>query len=87
VLERTLNEQMRVESRYLRRHAQARAALKEVVEMPDVQADRILRSLEQNRGQLSHVLAKEMPVLAQENIWADIVAAVARVMAQEVSLV
>ena len=53
---------MREESRYLRSHAQARLALKEIVEMPDQQADRVLRSIEQNRGELSNVLAKEMPV-------------------------
>ena len=64
------------ESRYLRSHARARAALKEVVEMPDQQADRVLRSLEQNRGELSNGLAKEMPVLRQPGVWAEIVEAV-----------
>lgn len=73
VIGRTLTEQMREESRYLRNHARARAALKEVVEMPDQQADRVLRSLEQNRGELSNVLAKEMPVLRQPGVWAEIV--------------
>jgi enamine deaminase RidA (YjgF/YER057c/UK114 family) len=62
IIGRTLKEQMREESRYLRSHAQARLALKEIVEMPDQQADRVLRSIEQNRGELSNVLAKEMPV-------------------------
>ena len=76
VIGRTLTEQMREESRYLRSHARARAALKEVVEMPDQQADRVLRSLEQNRGELSNVLAKEMPVLRQPGVWAEIVEAV-----------
>jgi len=78
VIERTLTEQMRDESRYLRRHARARAALKEIVEMPDQQADRVLRSLEQNQGKLSHALSKEMPVLAQVGVWDDIVDAVSR---------
>ena len=53
--------------------ARARAALKEVVEMPDHQADRVLRSIEQNRGELSNVLAKEIPVLAQFGVWAEII--------------
>lgn len=78
ILGRTLTEQMREESRYLRRHARARAALKEIVEMPDQQADRVLRSIEQNRGELSNVLAKEMPVLREPGIWSDIVEAVER---------
>ncbi len=76
ILARTLTEQMREESRYLRRHARARAALKEIVEMPDQQADRVLRSIEQNRGELSNVLAKEMPVLREPGVWSDIVEAV-----------
>ncbi len=78
ILGRTLTEQMREESRYLRRHTRARAALKEIVEMPDQQADRVLRSIEQNRGELSNVLAKEMPVLREPGMWSDIVEAVER---------
>lgn len=78
ILARTLTEQMREESRYLRRHARARAVLKEIVEMPDQQADRVLRSIEQNRGELSNVLAKEMPVLRESGVWSDIVEAVER---------
>lgn len=77
LIKRTLTGQMRDEARYLRGHARARAALKEVVEMPDQQADRLLRSLEQNRGELSHALAKEMPLLQQPGVWAAVVEAVA----------
>jgi hypothetical protein len=40
--------------------------------MPDHQADRLLRSMEQNEGGLSNALAKEMPVLEQTGIWAAI---------------
>jgi hypothetical protein len=47
VIARTISEQMREESKYLRRHYRARQALKEIVEMPDHQADRLLRSMEQ----------------------------------------
>lgn len=76
VIHRTINEQMREEAKYLRSHHRARLAVKEVVEMPDHQADRLLRSIDQNKGTLSHVLAKEMPVLAREGIWQLILAAV-----------
>lgn len=76
IIGRTLTEQMREQSRYLRSHTRARAALKEVVEMPDQQADRLLRSIEQNRGELSNALAKEMPVLRQPGVWEEIVEAV-----------
>lgn len=78
VIARTLTEQMREESRYLRSHARARAALKEIVEMPDHQADRVLRSIEQNRGELSNALAKEMPVLREPDVWTAIVEAVSQ---------
>lgn len=76
VIVRTITEQMREESRYLRGHHRARAAIKEIVEMPDHQADRLLRSIEQNDGQLSNTLAQEMPALEQPGIWALIIAAV-----------
>lgn len=74
---------MREESRYLRSHARARAALKEVVEMPDYQADRVLRSIEQNRGELSNVLAKEVPVPAQPGLWAEIVDVVSQALGED----
>ncbi|MBP6018408.1 MAG: Fic family protein [Burkholderiaceae bacterium] len=80
VIGRTLTEQMRNESRYLRSHALARAALKEIIEMPDHQADRLLRSIEQNRGELSNALAKEMPVLLEPKVWAAIVEAVSQAL-------
>lgn len=83
ILRRTLTEQMRAESRYLRTHARARAALKEVVEMPDHQADRVLCSIEQNGGQLSNVLAMEMPVLQKPGVWAELVGAVSRVFQED----
>jgi hypothetical protein len=73
---------MREESIYLRHHAQARAAVKEIVEMPDHQIDRVLRSIEQNAGKLSNVLAKEMPVLREPGVWESIVEAASRVLGE-----
>lgn len=83
IVHRTLTEQMREESRYLRSHARARAALKEVVEMPDHQADRIMLFIEQNHGELSNVLAKELPVLARAGVWGEIVDAVSGALKEE----
>ena len=51
--------------------------------MPDQQADRLLRSMEQNEGKLSNVLAKEMPVLTRPDIWDAITEAVAQSMRGE----
>ncbi len=78
IIRRTIVEEMREESRYLRMHHRSRQALKEVVEMPDPQADRVLRSMDQNDGKLSNVLAKEMPILTKEGIWDAIVDAVSQ---------
>jgi len=39
---------MREESTYLRIHAMARAAIKDLIEMPDMQVDRVIRSAEAN---------------------------------------
>lgn len=78
VLVRTIREDMRAESRHMRSHAQARAAIKDIVEMPDLQIDRVIRSVEANQGKLSNVLTKEMPLLAEPGIWEAIVEAVAR---------
>lgn len=76
VLERTIREDMREESRYMRGHALARAAIKDIVEMPDAQIDRVIRSAEANQGKLSNVLSKEMPLLAEPGIWDAIVQAI-----------
>lgn len=73
VLARTIRDEMREESQYLRSHAQARAAIKEIVEMPDPQIDRIIRSVEANQGALSNTLAGEMPVLTEPGIWDAVV--------------
>jgi Fic family protein len=78
VIARTIKEEMRQESKYLMGHRRAREAIKEIVEMPDQQADRLIRSIEQNDAKLSNVLAKEMPVLAGLGIWESITDAVSQ---------
>jgi hypothetical protein len=72
VLERTIREDMREESRYMRSHARARAAIKDILEMPDAQADRVIRSVEANQGALTNSLAKEIPALAQPGVWDEV---------------
>jgi len=76
VLDRTIREDMREESLYIRNHSQARKAIKEIVEMPDVQIDRVIRSVESNQGKLSNVLSKEIPILQEAFIWDAIVKAI-----------
>jgi len=81
LVQRTIREDMLEESRYLRSHALARAAIKDIVEMPDAQIDRVLRSVEANQGRLSSTLAKEMPILDDPEIWQAIVDAVGHAFA------
>ena len=76
VIYQTISEEMREESRYLRSHYRARSAIKEIIEMPDAQADRVIRSVIQNEGNLSNVLAKEVPQFKSEETWSLVAAAV-----------
>lgn len=64
------------ESRYLRSHAQARSAIKDLIEMPDMQLDRVIRSAQANHGKLSNVLAKEIQILTEPEVWEAIVQAI-----------
>ena len=76
VIDRTITQDMYEESRYLKSYLLAKAAIKDLVEMPDLQIDRVVRSVEANHSLLSGLLAKEIPVLKTEGLWADIVKAV-----------
>jgi hypothetical protein len=78
VVQRTVRENMLEESRYLRSHGRARVAIKEIVEMPDPQIDRLIRSVQSNRGELSGALRRELPVLDDPALWAAVVEAVHR---------
>jgi len=76
VLDRTIREDMREESRYMRNHTQARSAIKDIVEMPDMQIDRIIRSAEANQNILSNALKKEIPILEEPGVWNEILNAI-----------
>ena len=76
VVRRTIREDMVAESRYLRSHHQARAGIKEVLEMPDAQVDRVIRSVLSHDGVLSGALRDELPMLEEARLWDDIVQAV-----------
>ena len=57
---------MAQEALALRQYDSARAAIKNWVEMPDQDADRIIRSLQQERWNISHKLRKAMPQIFEE---------------------
>ena len=62
----------------MRGRTQARAAIKEIVEMPNAQIDRIIRSAQSNKGNLSDALSQENPTMADPGIWDAIVQAIER---------
>ena len=66
------------ESRYLRSHGRARTAIKEIVEMPDPQIDRVIRSVQNNRGELSGTMRRELPIFEDSALWAAVVEVVHR---------
>jgi hypothetical protein len=44
--------------------------------MPDMQVDRVIRSVQANHGKLSNVLAKEIQILTEPGVWEAIVQAI-----------
>lgn len=66
VLRYTVDHEMAEEAQLLRTNDQAREAIKSVVEMPDTDADRIIRSLKENSWSVSGKLRGELPELFDE---------------------
>ena len=73
IVDLTLDQEMRKEARYLRSARAARAEIKEVVEGPDTDIDRIIRSVRGSGGQISNKLKKDFPFLDQPDIGTEIV--------------
>ena len=77
LLEQVVNRDMREESLYLLHHEQAREAIKEIMEMPNDYADRIIRSARQNQGKLTNKLIKEFDFLDNnEDLWQQLLGAI-----------
>ena len=79
VLRQTVEHEMAQEALALRQHGAARAAIKILVEMPDQDADRIIRALQQSQWTVSHKLRKELPEIFGEG--ADLLALQAQMVA------
>lgn len=71
----TIEQEMRKEAGYLRSLRLARERVKQVIEGPDTDIDRIIRSVRDNGGQVSHKLAKEFPALADSTTAAELIEA------------
>lgn len=66
VLRQTVEHEMAEEALALRQYDEARTAIKNVIEMPDQDADRIIRSLKQEEWTVSNKLRKSLPQIFEE---------------------
>lgn len=77
IVRKTIVDNMTDEAEVLARHDEARRRLKRAFEMPDGDADRIIRSLRQNNGQVTNVLGERYgPVFEDPGIAAEVLEAV-----------
>lgn len=76
VIRETIESEMRQEAGFLFELRQTRARVKEVIEAPDVEIDRLIRSIKENRGTISGKLQAEFPILEDATAAAAIVAAI-----------
>ena len=76
VVQDTLEHEVRDEAQFLRNLRFAREGIKRVLEGPDPDIDRIIRSIRENGGQVSGKLRKEFPQLEDPTIAAAIVESV-----------
>lgn len=78
VVAQTLEQEMREEAVYLQTMRQARLAIKALLEAPDTDIDRIIRSIRENPAGLSRKIQKEYPLLQDPAVGAAVVAVVRR---------
>ena len=76
LIDQTLRLDMRNEAALLRAWDSARAAVKYIIEGPDPDIDRIVRSIHGNSGRISNKLRSEFPVLADAAVASDILQAI-----------
>ncbi len=67
IVDITIAEEMRKEASYLRHLRQMRSQIKEIIDGPDGDIDRLIRSIRET-GTISNKLQKEFPILATEEI-------------------
>ena len=76
VVQRTIEQEMRKEADYLRGLRNARERVKQVIEGPDGDIDRIIRSVRENAGKLSNKLLKEFPELTEDDLAGEVLVAI-----------
>lgn len=78
-----IEQEMRKEAGHLRSLRLAREQVKQVIEGPDGDIDRIIRSVRDSGGRISNKLLKEMPALADEQLAEEVAAPVQRAFSSE----
>ncbi len=73
IIDLTIEQEMRQEASYLRGLRQVREQVKELLDGPDADIDRIIRSVRDNNGQVSNKLRGEFPLLNDEKLAGNIV--------------
>ncbi|MEN9464393.1 MAG: hypothetical protein RL217_574 [Pseudomonadota bacterium] len=76
VVAHTIHTEMATEAQILLKFQSAQQQLKNIVEMPDYDANRIIRSLKENNWQISNKLKKEYPILEDAQLAERILEAV-----------
>lgn len=76
VIEHTVHVEMATEAQILLRFQNAQQQLKNIVEMPDYDANRVIRSIKENNWQISNKLKKEYPLLEDTELAEKIIAAI-----------
>jgi hypothetical protein len=73
VVDLTIGQEMRKEATYLRSVRIARTQIKEIIEGPDSDIDRIIRSVRDNEGKVSNKLRNDFPLLDDPEIGPEVV--------------
>lgn len=68
IIDITINREMRKQAAYFRSLSVARESVKELVDGPNPDIDRIIRSVRENGGVLSNKIKKEFPILADATL-------------------
>ena len=76
IIDLTIREEMHTEATYLHNLHQTRIAVKELLDGPDVDIDRIIRSVRANKGKISNKIIEEFPQLADPTLATKIVLAI-----------
>lgn len=76
LIDDTIRLEMNNEAKLLRTWDRARSAVKEAVEGPNTDIDRIIRAIQGHGGQISGKLVKEFPILANAAVAEDVMQAI-----------